>query len=107
MALSRYPICPPHCARQKSSAAQSISKTPSTSRRATKSSVARPAEHSDFDNAAWPTLIFRFGPPHTLFDRLLVLVDSRYFLPPPWAGRYQLFASGLLPLRFSRVRRKR
>jgi len=24
----------------------------------------------DFDNAAWPTLIFRFGPPCTLFDRL-------------------------------------
>src|SRR5215471_3764441 len=26
----------------------------------------------DFDNAAWPTLIFRFGPPYTLFDRLSV-----------------------------------
>src|SRR5262249_39685463 len=23
----------------------------------------------DFDNAAWPTLIFRFGPPPTFFDR--------------------------------------
>ena len=26
----------------------------------------------DFDNAAWPTLIFRFGPPYTRFDRLSV-----------------------------------
>jgi hypothetical protein len=23
----------------------------------------------DFDNAVWPTLIFRFGPPHMFFDR--------------------------------------
>jgi hypothetical protein len=23
----------------------------------------------DFDNAVWPTLIFRFGPPPTFFDR--------------------------------------
>jgi hypothetical protein len=27
---------------------------------------------ADFDNAAWPTLIFRFGPPYTFFDRLSV-----------------------------------
>jgi len=45
---------------------------------------------SDFDNPAWPTLIFRFGPPPTFFDRprLVLQLKDHYFLPPSAAARY-------------------